>query len=93
MNMPTPTTCWRRHSIPRRLRSLLPLMESLIHVTWVRLFAPPLLLAVTGEINLPLLFKPGDPLHVPMAGDVESLNASVAAGVVLAEFSRQRRLS
>ena len=32
-------------------------------------------------------------LSIPMAGDVESLNASVAAGVVLAEFSRQRRLS
>lgn len=31
-------------------------------------------------------------LSVPMAGDVESLNASVAAGVVLAEFARQRRL-
>ncbi|GAC68047.1 23S rRNA (guanosine(2251)-2'-O)-methyltransferase RlmB [Gordonia soli] len=30
-------------------------------------------------------------LSIPMAGDVESLNASVAAGVVLAEFSRQRR--
>jgi len=30
-------------------------------------------------------------LSVPMAGDVESLNASVAAGVVLAEFARQRR--
>ncbi|QRY61800.1 23S rRNA (guanosine(2251)-2'-O)-methyltransferase RlmB [Gordonia sp. PDNC005] len=32
-------------------------------------------------------------LSVPMAGDVESLNASVAAGVVLAEFARQRRLA
>ncbi|MCF8589622.1 23S rRNA (guanosine(2251)-2'-O)-methyltransferase RlmB [Gordonia liuliyuniae] len=32
-------------------------------------------------------------LSVPMAGDVESLNASVAAGVVLGEFARQRRLS
>ncbi|NDK89948.1 23S rRNA (guanosine(2251)-2'-O)-methyltransferase RlmB [Gordonia desulfuricans] len=31
-------------------------------------------------------------LSIPMAGDVESLNASVAAGVVLAEFARQRRL-
>ncbi|MGC4934316.1 23S rRNA (guanosine(2251)-2'-O)-methyltransferase RlmB [Gordonia sp. DT30] len=31
-------------------------------------------------------------LSIPMAGDVESLNASVAAGVVLAEFSRQRRV-
>ncbi|GED99631.1 putative tRNA/rRNA methyltransferase [Gordonia spumicola] len=31
-------------------------------------------------------------LSVPMAGDVESLNASVAAGVVLAEFARQRRV-
>ncbi|MFT4202045.1 23S rRNA (guanosine(2251)-2'-O)-methyltransferase RlmB [Gordonia sp. (in: high G+C Gram-positive bacteria)] len=30
-------------------------------------------------------------LAVPMAGDVESLNASVAAGVVLADFARQRR--
>ncbi|MCD2145582.1 23S rRNA (guanosine(2251)-2'-O)-methyltransferase RlmB [Gordonia paraffinivorans] len=30
-------------------------------------------------------------LSIPMAGEVESLNASVAAGVVLAEFSRQRR--
>ncbi|MFZ2510224.1 MAG: 23S rRNA (guanosine(2251)-2'-O)-methyltransferase RlmB [Gordonia sp. (in: high G+C Gram-positive bacteria)] len=30
-------------------------------------------------------------LSVPMAGNVESLNASVAAGVVLAEFARQRR--
>ena len=30
-------------------------------------------------------------LSIPMAGDVESLNASVAAGVVLAEFARQRR--
>ena len=32
-------------------------------------------------------------LSIPMAGEVESLNASVAAGVVLAEFARQRRLS
>ncbi|MFC8528470.1 23S rRNA (guanosine(2251)-2'-O)-methyltransferase RlmB [Nocardia sp. NPDC057227] len=30
-------------------------------------------------------------LSIPMAGDVESLNASVAAGVVLAEIARQRR--
>lgn len=30
-------------------------------------------------------------LSIPMAGDVESLNASVAAGVVLADFARQRR--
>lgn len=30
-------------------------------------------------------------MSIPMAGDVESLNASVAAGVVLAEFARQRR--
>ncbi|ATD69611.1 MULTISPECIES: 23S rRNA (guanosine(2251)-2'-O)-methyltransferase RlmB [Gordonia] len=30
-------------------------------------------------------------LSIPMAGEVESLNASVAAGVVLAEFARQRR--
>ena len=32
-------------------------------------------------------------LAIPMAGDVESLNASVAAGVVLADFARQRRQS
>lgn len=32
-------------------------------------------------------------LSIPMAGDVESLNASVAAGVVLAEFARQRRVA
>ncbi|OZC53084.1 23S rRNA (guanosine(2251)-2'-O)-methyltransferase RlmB [Rhodococcus sp. RS1C4] len=31
-------------------------------------------------------------LSIPMAGPVESLNASVAAGVVLAEIARQRRL-
>lgn len=31
-------------------------------------------------------------LSIPMAGQVESLNASVAAGVVLAEIARQRRL-
>ncbi|SIR67033.1 23S rRNA (guanosine(2251)-2'-O)-methyltransferase RlmB [Williamsia sterculiae] len=31
-------------------------------------------------------------LSIPMSGPVESLNASVAAGVVLAEFARQRRL-
>jgi 23S rRNA (guanosine2251-2'-O)-methyltransferase len=30
-------------------------------------------------------------VSIPMAGDSESLNASVAAGVVLAEISRQRR--
>jgi 23S rRNA (guanosine2251-2'-O)-methyltransferase len=30
-------------------------------------------------------------VSVPMAGSVESLNASVAAGVVLAEIARQRR--
>jgi 23S rRNA (guanosine2251-2'-O)-methyltransferase len=30
-------------------------------------------------------------LSIPMAGPVESLNASVAAGVVLAETARQRR--
>ncbi|MEO9222505.1 MAG: TrmH family RNA methyltransferase, partial [Mycobacteriaceae bacterium] len=32
-------------------------------------------------------------LSVPMAGPVESLNASVATGVVLAEIARRRRLS
>lgn len=32
-------------------------------------------------------------LSIPMSGNVESLNASVAAGVVLAEFARQRRLA
>ena len=32
-------------------------------------------------------------LSIPIAGNVESLNASVAAGVVLSEFARQRRLS
>ncbi|MFT3716798.1 MAG: 23S rRNA (guanosine(2251)-2'-O)-methyltransferase RlmB [Gordonia sp. (in: high G+C Gram-positive bacteria)] len=32
-------------------------------------------------------------LSIPMAGKVESLNASVAAGVVLAEFARQRRVA
>ncbi|MCX5043262.1 23S rRNA (guanosine(2251)-2'-O)-methyltransferase RlmB [Aldersonia sp. NBC_00410] len=31
-------------------------------------------------------------LSIPMAGQVESLNASVAAGVVLAEIARQRRI-
>ena len=30
-------------------------------------------------------------LSIPMAGPVESLNASVAAGVVLADIARQRR--
>ena len=30
-------------------------------------------------------------VSIPMAGHAESLNASVAAGVVLAEISRQRR--
>ncbi|CPU37812.1 Putative tRNA/rRNA methyltransferase [Mycobacteroides abscessus] len=30
-------------------------------------------------------------VSIPMAGPVESLNASVAAGVVLAEIARQRR--
>ena len=30
-------------------------------------------------------------MSIPMAGWVESLNASVAAGVVLSEFARQRR--
>ena len=30
-------------------------------------------------------------LSIPIASSVESLNASVAAGVVLAEFARQRR--
>jgi 23S rRNA (guanosine2251-2'-O)-methyltransferase len=29
---------------------------------------------------------------IPLAGAVESLNASVAAGVVLAEVARQRRI-
>lgn len=33
-----------------------------------------------------------DILSIPMAGRVESLNASVAAGVVLSEFARQRRV-
>lgn len=32
-------------------------------------------------------------VSIPMAGPTESLNASVAAGVVLAEIARQRRLS
>lgn len=31
-------------------------------------------------------------VSIPMAGQVESLNASVAVGVVLAEIARQRRL-
>jgi 23S rRNA (guanosine2251-2'-O)-methyltransferase len=31
-------------------------------------------------------------VSIPMAGDAESLNASVAAGVVLAEIARQRRV-
>jgi 23S rRNA (guanosine2251-2'-O)-methyltransferase len=30
-------------------------------------------------------------VSIPMAGNAESLNASVAAGVVLAEIARQRR--
>ena len=30
-------------------------------------------------------------VSIPMTGDTESLNASVAAGVVLAEIARQRR--
>ncbi|MDT7569614.1 MAG: rRNA (guanosine2251-2-O)-methyltransferase, partial [Pseudonocardiales bacterium] len=30
-------------------------------------------------------------VSIPMAGQTESLNAAVAAGVVLAEISRQRR--
>ena len=30
-------------------------------------------------------------VSIPMAGQTESLNASVAAGVVLAEIARQRR--
>ncbi|WP_415822875.1 TrmH family RNA methyltransferase, partial [Mycobacterium senriense] len=30
-------------------------------------------------------------VSIPMAGNTESLNASVAAGVVLAEITRQRR--
>ncbi len=30
-------------------------------------------------------------VSIPMAGPAESLNASVAAGVVLAEIARQRR--
>jgi 23S rRNA (guanosine2251-2'-O)-methyltransferase len=30
-------------------------------------------------------------VSIPMADDTESLNASVAAGVVLAEIARQRR--
>jgi 23S rRNA (guanosine2251-2'-O)-methyltransferase len=30
-------------------------------------------------------------VSIPMAGHTESLNASVAAGVVLAEIARQRR--
>lgn len=32
-------------------------------------------------------------VSIPMAGPTESLNASVAAGVVLAEIARQRRLN
>jgi 23S rRNA (guanosine2251-2'-O)-methyltransferase len=31
-------------------------------------------------------------VSIPMAGPVESLNASVAAGVVLADVARQRRM-
>jgi 23S rRNA (guanosine2251-2'-O)-methyltransferase len=31
-------------------------------------------------------------VSIPLAGQVESLNASVAAGVVLAEVARQRRI-
>ena len=33
-----------------------------------------------------------DILSIPMTSTVESLNASVAAGVVLSEFARQRRV-
>ena len=32
-------------------------------------------------------------MSIPMAAWVESLNASVAAGVVLSEFARQRRVA
>ena len=32
-------------------------------------------------------------LSIPIASEVESLNASVAAGVVLSEFARQRRVA
>lgn len=32
-------------------------------------------------------------LSIPIAAEIESLNASVAAGVVLAEFARQRRMA
>ncbi|AKE39914.1 23S rRNA (guanosine(2251)-2'-O)-methyltransferase RlmB [Corynebacterium camporealensis] len=32
-------------------------------------------------------------MSIPMAGQVESLNASVAAGAVLSEFARQRRVA
>ena len=32
-------------------------------------------------------------VSIPMAGTVESLNASVAAGVVLADVARRRRVS
>jgi 23S rRNA (guanosine2251-2'-O)-methyltransferase len=31
-------------------------------------------------------------VSIPLAGDIESLNASVATGVVLAEVARRRRL-
>ena len=59
------------------------------------LAADPLVLVVGSEgKGLSRLVRqtcPTSPVSIPMAGPVESLNASVAAGVVLAEVARRRR--
>jgi 23S rRNA (guanosine2251-2'-O)-methyltransferase len=56
--------------------------------------ADPLVIAVGGEgRGLSRLVREtcDVTVSIPMAGPVESLNASVAAGVLLAEVARQRR--
>ncbi len=61
-------------------------------IDWLR----PSMIIVGGEAHGPGIEArqvAGTSVHIPMAADTESLNASVAAGVILYEVQRQRTLS
>jgi len=61
-------------------------------VDWLR----PSLVIIGGEAHgptAPARAVAGTTIAIPMAGQTESLNAAVAAGVILYEARRQRTLS
>jgi TrmH family RNA methyltransferase len=55
----------------------------------------PSALIIGGEADGPSQWsrQRGKPIHIPMASNVESLNAAVAGAVILFESARQRRLA